>query len=330
LKSARYLHTLPLFFCILILTGPITLTWASSSFTLTVTTKKPCYYLGGIVEIHGNLTLHGVPVQNALVGLEVINSDKTIIIRTLPTGSSPQQNWLIEALSVVPCNQWGIPKDTFKPGTLSYFNVTIQNTDIEAHQVLITVNVYDSSQAPIGLSTFTAIIIENSTSEIIISVTIPETATLGTAATYANVYSGLPKIGGKPHCPEKSAQFQIVSSKSKSTTLSSENYETLTLNGNFTTTFKLPPSAQAGAYQVYASSIYEYYTAINSTTFSVKVLGDVNGDFVVNVGDLALLGVAWWSTSKDLNWNEECDFDKNGRIDIGDLAVMGAYWGYGF
>lgn len=327
---------IPLFLFIIILISPITIARAQFSFTLTVTTSKQYYYLGEIVEIYGNLTLDDAPVQNALVGLEVTDSKKSIIIRTLPTSPEPQQNWLIEVLSVIPCDENGNPKNSFSRGGLSFFNITIRNNDIEVRSVLITINIYDSSNAPIGLSTISGYISDNSTATVILSIAIPKTATLGTAQAYANVHSAAPKFGGKPYGPEKSGQFQIISSYVSKTTANLQNLKTLTintnytLNGNYTTTFKLPPTISAGTFKVYVSSMYLGYTALNYTTFYVKVPGDVNGDFKVDGIDLALLGAAWWASPIDPNWNPDCDFDQSGRVDGGDLALLGSYWGYKF
>jgi len=300
---------------------------SQSSLTLTVTTNKQFYYLSEVVKVSGNLTLDEVPIPNALVGLEVTNPDKTIIIRTLPTGPSPQQNWLVEVLEVTPCDEYGNPKETFQKGVLSYFNVTIRNNDIEDRLVLITVNLYDTAQTPIGLSTLKGVINENSTSTIILSVPIPQTAMLGNATVYANVYSSSPKIGGKPYGPEKSAQLQIVSSFEGELALSTHNSEVL--NGNFTASFRLPPYDSTGIYHVYVTCTYQGYTAINSTTFLVKVPGDADNNSVVDGSDLALLGYSWFAKPGDPHWNENCDFDLNGIIDGGDLGLMGVYWGYG-
>lgn len=55
--------------------------------------------------------------------------------------------------------------------------------------------------------------------------------------------------------------------------------------------------------------------------------GDVNGDFTVNVLDLALVGAAFMSTPASANWNSNADFDANGIINVLDLATLGNYFG---
>lgn len=299
----------------------------SSSLELTVATNEEIYYLGQVVTISGNLTLNGNPINNSIVGIEIQNPKKTIIMRVLPTGQSPQRNWLIEVIDVYPCDEYGNPKNSFSKGTLAYFNITVRNNDIEQRIVLITANIFDSNNSPIGLSTLETVIASNSTGTIIISVPIPEKAKEGTATIYANVFSAPPRIGGKPYGLEKSNQFQITSSSSTST-YSTENNQTL--NGNFTTDFYLAPYFDVGNYTIYVTSTYLHYTATNKTSFTVLVPGDANGDFRVDLGDLSLLGASWYAKPGDPNWNPKCDFDQNGIIDVVDLSILGSYWGYPF
>lgn len=55
--------------------------------------------------------------------------------------------------------------------------------------------------------------------------------------------------------------------------------------------------------------------------------GDVNGDFSVNIIDLALVGAAYGSSLDSERWNPYADFDGSGIINIVDLATAGAYFG---
>lgn len=55
--------------------------------------------------------------------------------------------------------------------------------------------------------------------------------------------------------------------------------------------------------------------------------GDVNGDLVVDVLDLALLGASFGSVSGSPNWNPYADFDENGIINVLDLVIVGRYFG---
>jgi hypothetical protein len=58
----------------------------------------------------------------------------------------------------------------------------------------------------------------------------------------------------------------------------------------------------------------------------ITIPGDINGSFKVDVGDLALLAVAWFSTPDSPNWRPNADIDASYRVDVGDLAILGGHW----
>jgi hypothetical protein len=59
----------------------------------------------------------------------------------------------------------------------------------------------------------------------------------------------------------------------------------------------------------------------------VKIPGDVNSDDVVDGADLVLLRVAYGSTILSVNWSSECDFNRDGLIDVNDVRVLGKNFG---
>ena len=58
-----------------------------------------------------------------------------------------------------------------------------------------------------------------------------------------------------------------------------------------------------------------------------RVLGDVNGDFKVDILDAALLAYSYGSHPGDSNWNPNASFDSDGVVDIQDAAVLAYYYG---
>jgi len=60
---------------------------------------------------------------------------------------------------------------------------------------------------------------------------------------------------------------------------------------------------------------------------SKYLLGDINGDFVVNAGDLGLLGLALFSYPGCPNWNPNCDLNNDSIVNAGDLSILGQNWG---
>jgi len=314
----------PLFYVLILIAEIILLPHAHtlSSLELTLTTHKPTYYIGENVYIYGNLTLDGNLVTDGLVGLEVDTPiDSRLLIRTLTTNTTPTENWLIEVLNVVPCDQDGKPKNTFAAGTFAHFNVTVKNNDIELRQVLITINIYDYSRAPLGVSSYEFPIKENTTELVRISFPISTKSANGLATVYANAYSDRPRMGGKPYCPEKSNTLQITGG----ITASPNPIQQELIKGNYNMTFKLSMERQLGTYNVYATAIYQGLPALNITTFQINVLGDANGDGVVDGKDAGILGLHWPPQPYD----PQCDFNSDGVIDGKDAGIMGANWGYG-
>ncbi len=54
--------------------------------------------------------------------------------------------------------------------------------------------------------------------------------------------------------------------------------------------------------------------------------GDANGDGIVNLADLQILGDNWQSTTA--SWSE-ADFTGDGNVNLADLQILGDNWGYG-
>jgi hypothetical protein len=306
---------------ILILTT-ITTTYSSINLNLTITKHKETYYIGEDVYLYGNLTLDDTPVIDGLIGLQVDDSkDTRVIIRTLPTNITPTQNWLIEILDVVPCDENWNPKDSFPTHTLAYFNVTLKNNDIELRNVIVTICVYDYSKAPIGVSSYEFPMKENTTVNVRLTLPISTKAANGLATVYANAYSAMPREGGKPYSPEKSKTFQITNG----ITISPNPLKPELIQGNYNTTFRLNMEKPLGTYTVYATTMYQGIPALNITTFNVSVLGDADGDGIVGGKDAGMLGLAW----PPQPYNPNCDFNNDGIIDGRDAGIIGLYWGYG-
>ncbi len=57
------------------------------------------------------------------------------------------------------------------------------------------------------------------------------------------------------------------------------------------------------------------------------LVGDVNDDRYVNVGDLQAVIAAWGSSLGGLNWNPKADLDGDLYVTVGDLQLLAANWG---
>jgi hypothetical protein len=315
---------LPLFLIILFLTFLILPSYSQSDLNLTVTTNRSAYYVEENVQIYGNLTLNNVIVTDGLVAIQVDDPRGTpIVIRTLTTGSTPQIAWYVYIGTVFASNQQGDPQLKFSKGELAYFNITVVNNDIQPRLTLVTINANDQNKVPIGSGSIKTTLPGLTYTRFIISIPIPADATLGTATAYANAYTEWPMLQGTPYCPERNATFNIVGAGggTAATTTIQQTYS------NYNLTFKLPTQIPKGTFTAYVTSIYQGVTAFNSTSFPVKMLGDVDGSGKVDWRDLNLLAKAYGTHQEDLNYNPEADFDRDGDVDWRDLNTLAKNYG---
>jgi ABC-type oligopeptide transport system substrate-binding subunit len=109
---------------------------------------------------------------------------------------------------------------------------------------------------------------------------------------------------------------------------------TLANRTSTTTTFTWNTAGFAkGNYRLTANAteiLGETFTLDNTKSFSaitVTILGDVNGNRIVNVFDLYTLGKAYGSSPGQLNWNSCCDINGDEFIDNYDLAPVSDNYG---
>jgi len=304
---------------------------------VTVTADKTIYNPGQSVRVSGNLTLGQSPVPDGLVGLQTNNPlNEEFILRTLPTGATPPSNPLVEILEVLPCDSYLNPKYVFERGKLAYFKVTFKNNDNDSRTVMATINIYDVKTVPFFATILVVMEVSpGSTSWASTEVLIPDLATLGNATVYASLFDKLPKNGGTPYCPEKSAIFTISvggGGASTTTTSTSKTVYFTSTEGTYSLLFKLPSTegyrAPSGQYTAYSTSRYlNRPVATNSTTFTIFLLGDINGDGIINVLDAILLAKAFGSKPGDPNWDPRADLNKDNAVNVLDAIILAANFG---
>jgi hypothetical protein len=59
----------------------------------------------------------------------------------------------------------------------------------------------------------------------------------------------------------------------------------------------------------------------------VKMVGDLNGDGIIDIFDVVAVGLAFGSKPGDPNWNEDADIVEDNLIDIFDLVYIGIHFG---
>ena len=96
--------------------------------------------------------------------------------------------------------------------------------------------------------------------------------------------------------------------------------------GSSTLTISTSAKTPPGTYTLVVSGLSADGIRTHVATAPLVVLGtpgDVNGDGVVDCGDLALARLAAGSKVGDANYNPRADFNGDGLVDVQDLAFIG-------
>jgi hypothetical protein len=180
---------------------------------LTLNTDKDSYHFEEKINVTGSLLGNGYPIPDALVALQILDvTNYTVALRTLPT-SSMSITCPIEVIGLYPCSSDGTPQYVFPNGTMATFNVTLKNNSPSELNALIYVNLYDSSNASLGVTVLFHTLQAGSINQFLLGVPIQENATSGYAIAYAGVLTDYPKNGGTALSMEKNTVLNITGSQ---------------------------------------------------------------------------------------------------------------------
>lgn len=299
---------------------------------ITATTEKRQYYYRQLVNIYGNVSFEGTLVEEGLVGIQVRNPDgETVAFRTVPANTTPSEDWSVEIDSIIPVDMGGSPKDTFSKNSIAYFNVTVKNNRLFGEQhVYLTITHYDSDSSPFFLMPQGLTIPPQKNTTVRLEAPIFEWISPGGAIAHANLYEygNLPKDGGCPLCPEKSACYTITESSGGAAALFTPKTREFNGTGNFCAKLRLPPDAPLGTYVV-SITAYSVWKGFTIMTFSneYKMLEDIVIDRVIDIYDIVIVAGAYGTKNGDLLWNPEADIESNGKIDIYDVVKVASSYG---
>lgn len=319
--------TLPLLtITILLIIIPIQTTNAAP-LSLTVTTNKPAYTVGEFSQILGNLTLNNEPVPDGIVALQINNpKNELYLVRTLTTGTAPQQTWTLELTQFITCDSAGNLKTTFPRGGTMGFKITIKNNAATTYSYMVVISLLYGNTIPYKtfIATTGTLDGQKTTTITLWPITIPDNSLIGNATAYASLLNALPANNGLPYCLEKVATFQITASSGNSAPLITPTVK----NGTFNvTTYIASGRAWKGNYTIYSTTKYEYYVVTAQTTYKVELTGDFNQDNLIDICDLAAVASRFGKKEGDPGYNPIYDLDHDGAILIPDIAIVAKGFG---
>jgi hypothetical protein len=80
-------------------------------------------------------------------------------------------------------------------------------------------------------------------------------------------------------------------------------------------------------------SVSRHIEGISSFNFDISIagsdrlLGDINGDGIVNITDVVIVALAFGSKPGDPNWNSYADLNQDGFVNIVDIVTVAMYFG---
>ncbi len=294
--------------------------------------ERAHYRYREIVNVTGSFYFEGQPVEGAIVAVKVkeIGGDLTVV-RTAPIGNIPQQ-WNLDIISIMPCDQYGKPKSNFYRNGDFFVNVTAQNKLIVDRSITLVVVVADVDLTPLGIGWIKANIARNSTLGVIFNIWLPEWSSTGTGQVWVSLLSDWPETGGYPYCPERTANFNILSSSSSSSlSIIPQQEKTTQSSIEYRAYFRFPPKPAPynANFTVHVGANYNGWIAFQNATFQVKYKypEDYNYNFQVDIFDVVKVTSIYAKKSGDPLWNPQLDFRPNGRIDINDVVSVTSKYG---
>jgi outer membrane protein assembly factor BamB len=265
-RKSVFLYT---FLSILLLLSIVYIPVNAQTYDIQLKTDKTAYNYGDTVNITGNVTRDGTPVDDAVVAVEIDSPyGNPYVIRTVQTGEDTSRYWRINITELYTCDSGGNPKTLFNKGQWVYVAMKIRN-NMGGGQLHVKVPLCIQYSDGTPLTAFYTIEGEIDWGQelpITSPVYIPDNAVSGQATIFAGVFSDSPKVwNGSAYCKEKTASFYIGS------TTPPANPQPQYFNMTFAIPQKDPI---VGEYTIYASSKYVSQVPIRKVK-QFKVLGPV-------------------------------------------------------
>jgi hypothetical protein len=107
--------------------------------------------------------------------------------------------------------------------------------------VLLIAIAADVDSTPLGINWVKASVAANSVWGVIFNIWLPDWSSTGTGKVWVNLLTEWPENNGYPYCPERTANFNIISSTSSSSESSTTSQEGIQSPTEYRASFRLPP-----------------------------------------------------------------------------------------
>ena len=78
---------------------------------------------------------------------------------------------------------------------------------------------------------------------------------------------------------------------------------------------------------IYGNDTYGNMGSSENVYFAVKILGDINGDGIIDIMDLLIIALAYGSQPGDPHWDPDADINNDEIVDIMDAVIIGVNFG---
>ena len=286
----------------------------TSTLTLVLNIDKTTYNVGDTITISSIVTKDGTQLTDALVAIEVdFPNGDPYVIRTVQTGEIQQQTWFVEIKTLYTCDSYGNPQNLFKKGKYMYIALGIKNNSPSPRNVQIPIYIQFSNNVPFKALYHPLSLEPGQEAQIMVSLEIPSNAVSGEATIFSSAYSDLPENLGAPYCPERKTSFYIETT-----------YPPAQQQSQFSNiSFNLPKTnCVLGTYIIYGSATQQLNVAITTKTFNVILVGDINGDLIVETRDVSIVCRNYGKTESSPGWNPTIDLNNDGIIDTRDVSIV--------
>ena len=283
-------------------------------YAMQLKTDKSTYNVGEKVNISGNVTLDGTPLDDAVAAIEIDSPyGNPYVIRTVQTGEDTSRYWRLNITELYTCDSHGNPQNLFNKGQTAYVAMKIKNISFNDLNITVALYIQYSDDTPlVAYYALQGEIQGQQEMEITSSQPIPSNAPSGQTTIFAGIFSNFARIGGTAYCKEKTASFYIGS------TTPPANPQPQYFNITFATPKK---DAKLGNYTIYAGANYGVHTLTQIKQFKLILLGDVIRDGIINILDINKLVRLFLTKEGGPNWNPDADLNYDGIVNILDIHI---------